>query len=109
MKRAKEIWMLCRRYSAAQALEWGLANAVVPEAELDAEVRKWCDELLALSPSVLKMVKRSFDESVRAIREPQDAIDFQETINPEFYSSGEQEEGANAFLEKRKADFSRWR
>ncbi len=109
MKRAKEIWMLCRRYTAAQALEWGLANAVVPEADLDTEVRAWCDELLAKSPTVLKLVKRSFDESVRAIRDSQDAIDFQAEINPEFYSSGEQQEGANAFLEKRQPNFAAWR
>lgn len=101
--------MLCRRYTAAQALEWGLVNAVVPEADLDTEVRTWCDELLAMSPTVLKLVKRSFDESVRAIRDSQDAIDFQAEINPEFYSSGEQQEGANAFLEKRKANFAAWR
>jgi dihydroxynaphthoic acid synthetase len=109
MKRAKEIWMLCRRYTAAQALEWGLANAVVPEADLDSEVRTWCDELLAMSPTVFKLVKRSFDESVRAIRDSQDAIDFQAEINPEFYSSGEQQEGATAFLEKRQANFAAWR
>ncbi|MCQ6463528.1 enoyl-CoA hydratase-related protein, partial [Vibrio parahaemolyticus] len=59
-KRARELWMLARRYTAKQALEWGLVNSVVPMAELDAEVKKYCDELLALSPTCLKILKRSF-------------------------------------------------
>src|SRR5581483_3615450 len=56
-KRAREIWMLCRRYTAQQALEWGLVNAVVPRAELGAEVDRWCSEILSLSPTVIKIVR----------------------------------------------------
>jgi dihydroxynaphthoic acid synthetase len=108
-KRAREIWMLCRRYSAQQALEWGLANAVVPLAELDAEVQRWCDEILAMSPSVIKVLKKSFDEEYAALRLDQDARDYLDEINPGFWESGEQTEGARAFLEKRKPDFSPWR
>lgn len=109
MKRAKEIWMLCRRYSAQQALDWGLANAVVSQDELDAEVRRWCDELLALSPTVLKLVKKSFDDSVAQVREQQDRFSILNQVNPGFFDSGEQTEGASAFMEKRKPDFSAWR
>lgn len=109
MKRAREIWMLCRRYSAAQALEWGLVNAVVSEAELDDEVRRWCDELLALSPTVLKLLKKSFDDSVASVREEHDRFRILNQVNPGFFASGEQTEGATAFLEKRKPDFASWR
>ena len=59
-KRAREMWMLCRQYSAKQALEWGLINSVVPLADLDTEVARWCEELLRLSPSALRTVKASF-------------------------------------------------
>ena len=59
-KKAKEMWMLCRRYTAQQALEMGLVNVVVPPDKLDEEVDKWCRELLAKSPSCLKILKASF-------------------------------------------------
>jgi dihydroxynaphthoic acid synthetase len=108
-KRAREIWMLCRRYDAAKALDWGLVNAVVPIAELDQEVRRWCDEILALSPTVIKVVKASFDDEYLHLREHQDGIDFLERVNPDFFTSGEQAEGASAFLEKRSPDFAPWR
>jgi dihydroxynaphthoic acid synthetase len=109
MKRAKEIWMLCRRYTADQALEWGLVNAVVPEEELDAEVARWCDELLSLSPTVLKLVKKSFDDSWASMREEQDRFKVLKQVNPAFFESGEQTEGAQAFVDKRRPDFSLWR
>lgn len=109
MKRAKEIWMLCRRYSAQQAYEWGLVNAVVPHDELDDEVQRWCDELLALSPTVLKLVKKSFDDALAPMREQQDRFKVLNQVNPGFFASGEQEEGASAFLQKRSPDFSAWR
>ncbi len=126
VKRAKEIWMLCRRYTAQQACDWGLVNAVVPKEQLDEEVAKWCSELLSLSPTVLKLLKKSFDDAflpVRQIedryphpdalpREPRQAVrqaPYLDLINPGFFQSGEQKEGANAFLEKRKPDFSKWR
>ena len=107
-KRAREMWMLCRRYTAKQALEWGLINAVVPQAELDAEVRRWCDELLALSPTCLRTVKTSF----RLHMEPYidtNVSDVVEQVSPNYFETGEQQEGAQAFLEKRKPDFSKWR
>src|SRR5687767_6247197 len=67
-KRAREIWMLCRRYDAATAQRWGLVNRVVPATELRAEVRRWADEILALSPTALRVVKQSFKRRQRAPR-----------------------------------------
>lgn len=107
-KRAREMWMLCRRYTAQQALDWGLVNAVVPAAELDAEVERWCGEILALSPTVLRLVKASF----RNHMEPyiQDNVSSMlRKYAPNYFETGEQQEGANAFLEKRTPDFSKWR
>ncbi|GAA4322643.1 1,4-dihydroxy-2-naphthoyl-CoA synthase [Pigmentiphaga soli] len=103
-KRAREIWMLCRRYSAQQALDMGLVNAVAPPAELDAEVARWCQEVLALSPTALAIAKRSFNadsESIRGIG----ALGMQALSL--FYQTEESREGVNAFLEKRKPDFRR--
>jgi dihydroxynaphthoic acid synthetase len=109
MKRAKEIWMLCRRYNAQQALEWGLVNSVVAPEELDNEVEQWCRELLALSPTVLKLLKKSFDDSLAAVRESQDRFNILNQVNANFFESGEQTEGAEAFMQKRQPDFSAWR
>jgi 2-ketocyclohexanecarboxyl-CoA hydrolase len=107
-KRAREMWMLCRRYTARQMLEWGLVNAVVPEADLDAEVRRWCDELLALSPTCLQTVKTSFRIHTQHYLDS-NVAEIVESVNPGYFESGEQQEGARAFLEKRKPDFSPWR
>ncbi|MFQ5503199.1 MAG: enoyl-CoA hydratase-related protein [Planctomycetota bacterium] len=106
-KRAREMWMLCRRYTAKQALDWGLANAVVPMEQLDDEVRRWCDELLALSPTCLKIFKATFDDEAVRLREHQ--RNYVGELNPGFFESGEQQEGAAAFQEKRAPDFSRFR
>jgi dihydroxynaphthoic acid synthetase len=108
-KRAREMWMLCRRYTAQQMLQWGLVNEVVPLDDLDATVRQWCDELLSLSPTVLKVVKRSFDEEYADLRSRQEAADYLQDVNPDFFASGEQLEGARAFLDKRPPDYSRFR
>ena len=107
-KRAREMWMLCRRYSAAEMLEWGLVNAVVPADRLDAEVRKWADELLALSPTALKTVKHSFHDHMRPYM-GKNVSDVVADVAPDFFDTGELEEGGRAFLEKRKPDFSAFR
>jgi len=107
-KRAREMWMLCRRYNAQQALAWGLVNAVVPLDKLDAEVDRWCREILTLSPSVLKMVKAS----LRKTMEPYLNCNVSDLIReaaPDLLTNGEQAEGRDAFLEKRAPDFSAWR
>src|SRR5204863_2198806 len=67
-KKAREIWMLCRKYSAEQALAMGLVNAVVPPEELDAEIDRWCKELLEKSPTALAIVKRSMNADTENIR-----------------------------------------
>ena len=107
-KRAREMWMLCRRYSAKQALEWGLINAVVPLGELDAEVRRWCDEMLALSPTCLRTIKASFRQHMQPYIDT-NVSDVVEQVSPNYFETGEQQEGAQAFLQKRKPDFSKWR
>lgn len=107
-KRAREMWMLARRYTAQQALAWGLINAVVPMAKLDEEVKKWTDELLALSPTCLKILKRSFYHHMEPLMQRMMG-DLVAEVAPDYYSTGEQQEGAAAFLEKRKPDFNRWR
>lgn len=101
-KRAREIWFLCRRYSAQQALEMGLVNAVVPFDQLDAEVDRWCQEIMALSPTAIAIAKRSFNadsESIRGISgQGMQALSM-------FYDTPESREGVKAFLEKRKPNF----
>lgn len=101
-KRAREIWYLCRKYTAQQALEWGLVNAVVPIDQLDQEVEKWAQEILALSPTAISIAKRSFNadsDSIKGIG----SLGMQ-TLKL-FYESEESKEGVKAFLEKRKPRF----
>lgn len=106
MKKAKEIWFLCRRYTAAQALEMGLVNAVVPHEELDAEVDKWCAELLEKSPTALKMLKYAFHAET-------DGVNGVTNLGvgglSMFYDTEESLEGKNAFMEKRRPDFAKYR
>jgi 2-ketocyclohexanecarboxyl-CoA hydrolase len=106
-KRAREMWMLARKYTAQQALAMGLVNSVVPMAELDAEVDRWCAELLALSPTCLRILKASFVDECASLFGQGDQLRRYLT-GPEFWAE-EQQEGARAFLEKRPADFSRFR
>ncbi|GAB3002930.1 enoyl-CoA hydratase-related protein [Amycolatopsis acidiphila] len=105
-KRAREVWFLCRRYTAAQMENWGLVNKVVPAADLHAEVRAWADEILALSPTALKVLKQSFNtdtEQFAAVG--QMAYSYLKT----FGESAEANEGITAFNEKRTPDFSAFR
>ncbi len=101
-KKAREIWFMCRRYTAADALAMGLINKVVPMADLDAEVRAWCDELLDRSPTALSIAKRSFNadsDNIYGIG----AMGFQALKL--YYNSDESKEGVKALMEKRKPDF----
>ena len=107
-KKAREMWYLCRRYSAAEALELGLVNAVVPLAELDAEVRKWCDEILRGSPTCLSILKASFEADIDALRDTS-PNHFQRLLAPDFHDIGEDKEGQDAFFEKRPPDFNAFR
>src|ERR671928_1672135 len=105
-KRAREVWMLCRRYDAETAERWGLVNRVVPAGELRAEVRRWADEILALSPTALRFLKQSFN----ADTEHQAGVgQLAFSGLGEYLESEEAEEGVRAFAEKRPPDFARFR
>jgi 2-ketocyclohexanecarboxyl-CoA hydrolase len=101
-KKAREIWFLCRRYTAQQALAMGLVNAVVATAELDAEVDRWCREILALSPTAIAIAKRSFNADSDAIRGI-GGVGVQSVAL--YYDTAESREGVAAFMEKRKPRF----
>ena len=107
-KRAREMWLLCRRYTAREMLEWGLINAVVPMEKLDEEVDKWCQEMLALSPTCLAAIKASFRHVMKGTMD-HDMFENIRAVKPDYFETGEQMEGASAFLEKRTPDFSQWR
>lgn len=104
-KRAREIWFLCRRYTAAQAYEMGLVNKVVPHDQLDAEIEQWTTEINDLSPSAIAISKRSFNADSENIR----GISFMGVqAVKHFYMSEESKEGVRAFNEKRKPDFKKY-
>ena len=104
-KKAREIWYLCRRYTAQEALAMGMVNAVVPHDQLDAEVRKWCEEILEKSPTAIAFAKRSFNVDSEMIR-GLSAMAMQGLKL--YYETEESAEGGNAFREKRKPDFRKY-
>lgn len=105
-KKAREMWYLCRQYSAQEALEMGLVNRVVPQDKLDEEVDAWCKEILDKSPTALKRLKLGFN----ALTEQYAAFDRLEIeVLPDFWSSAEGLEGVKASVEKRKPDWSKFR
>lgn len=101
-KKAREIWYLCRRYTAQEALAMGLVNAVVPQDQLDAEVRKWCDEIVEKSPTAIALAKKSFNVDTEMIRGMGGLAMHALKL---YYESPESAEGGNAFREKRKPEF----
>jgi naphthoate synthase len=105
-KRAREIWFLCRRYSAAQACEWGLVNKVVPAGQLRSEVRAWADEILQLSPTALQVLKQSFNtDTEQFVSMGQMAYSSLKM----FTDTPEAREGITAFNEKRAPEFAAYR
>src|SRR5262249_10532180 len=103
-KKAREMWYLCRQYTAQEALAMGLVNAVVPKAELRAETERWCRELLEKSPTALRLAKQSFNadtEHLTGISE----LGFSALAL--YYGTEEAMEARNAFLEKRPPPFRR--
>ena len=104
-KKAREIWYLCRRYTAAEAERMGLVNVVVPHDQLDAEVARWCAEILERSPTAIAIAKRSFNadsENIRGIS----GMGMQALTM--YYDTEESKEGVRAFNEKRKPDFRKY-
>jgi naphthoate synthase/2-ketocyclohexanecarboxyl-CoA hydrolase len=101
-KKAREMWMLCRRYTAQQALEMGLVNSVVADDQLEQEVEKWCEELLAVSPGCLEILKAAFDQEMDGYTE-MGVISSQ--FYPDWFDMPEGKEGGFAFVEKRKPEF----
>lgn len=105
-RKAREMWYLCRQYSAAEALEMGLVNRVVPPEELDSEVRLWCEEILSKSPTALKLAKYSFNSGTDGLfgisSMGKASLDL-------FKGTDEAAEGTKAFVEKRPPDFSLYR
>ena len=104
-KKAKEIWFMCRQYDAQEALAMGLVNTVVPLDQLEQVTVKWCCEMLALSPFALRMLKASFNADEDGLAGIQQLA---HDANLLFYMSEEAQEGRNAYLEKRKPDFSKF-
>jgi len=101
-KKAREMWFLCRRYSAQEALAMGLVNTVVPDDDLDAEVDRWCHDLTLRSPTAIAIAKRTFNadsENIRGISR----LGF-EAVRM-MYDTDESKEGGNAMREKRDPDF----
>ncbi len=105
IKRAKEVWFLCRQYDAAQALNWGLVNTVVPLADLERETIAWCRQMLTLSPMALRMLKAGFNAAEDGLAGVQQLAGDATML---FYMSEEGQEGRNAFVEHRKPDFSKF-
>lgn len=105
LKRAKEIWFLCRQYSAREALDMGLVNTVVPLADLERETLSWCREMLQHSPTALRMLKAAFNADTDGLAGIQELAGNATAL---FYMSEEAKEGRDAFLEKRQPDFSRF-
>jgi naphthoate synthase len=104
-KKAKEIWFLCRQYTAQQALEMGMVNTVVPLDRLEHETVQWCREMLALSPFALRMMKASFNADEDGLAGIQWLA---HDANLLFYMSEEAQEGRDAYLEKRRPDFGKF-
>jgi naphthoate synthase len=104
-KRAKEVWFLCRQYEAQTALDWGLVNSVVPLEQLEEETVRWCREMLALSPLALRMLKASFNAAEDGLAGVQQLAGDATLL---FYMSDEAQEGRNAYVEKRRPDFSKF-
>jgi naphthoate synthase len=104
-KKAKEIWFLCRQYSAEEALAMGLVNRVVPVEELEEETVAWCREMLQLSPFSLRLLKASFNAAEDGLAGIQQLA---HDANLLFYGSEEAQEGRDAYREKRPPDFGKF-
>jgi naphthoate synthase len=105
-KKAREIWFLCRQYDARQALAMGLVNTVVPLRELEAETVKWCREILANSPTAIRCLKAALNADCDGQAGLQELAGNATML---YYMTPEGQEGRNAFIEKRKPDFTKFK
>jgi len=105
-KKAREIWFLCRQYDAAQALEMGLVNAVVPYEKLEAETVKWCREMLEHSPMAIRCLKAALNADCDGQAGLQELAGNATLL---FYLTEEGREGRDAFVEKRKPNFKKFK
>ncbi len=104
-KKAREIWYLCRQYTAQEALAMGLVNAVVPLAQLEEETVRWAQEILEKSPIAIRVLKAAFNADTDGLAGLQQLAGDATML---FYMTDEAKEGRDSFLEKRKPDFSRF-
>ena len=104
-KRAKEVWFLCRQYDAETALRWGLVNAVVPLEELEEETVRWAKEMLAHSPLALRLLKAGAHAGIDGLAGVQQLAGDATLL---YYMGEEAQEGRDAYVEKRRPDFSRF-
>jgi naphthoate synthase len=105
-KKAREIWFLCRQYDAQQALDMGLVNTVVPLARLEEETIQWCREMLANSPTALRFLKAALNADCDGQAGLQELAGSATLL---YYLTPEGKEGKNAFLEKRKPNFKKFK
>ncbi len=104
-KKAREIWFLCRQYTAAEALEMGMINKVVPFERLEDEVVEWCETIMKRSPFAIRMIKRALNAELDG---QHGLMEFAGDATLMYYLMDEAQEGKNAFLEKRDPDFDRF-
>ncbi|WP_243385955.1 1,4-dihydroxy-2-naphthoyl-CoA synthase [Bacillus kexueae] len=104
-KRAREIWYLCRQYSAQEAYEMGLVNKVVPLEQLEEETIQWCNEILEKSPTAIRFLKASFNADTDGLAGLQQ---FAGDATLLYYTTDEAKEGRDAFKEKRNPDFKQF-
>ena len=104
-KKAREIWFLCRQYTAQEALDMGMINKVVPLEQLEAETVDWCKTILSRSPMAIRMIKRALNAELDGQR---GMMEFAGDATLMYYLMAEAQEGKNAFLEKRDPDFGQF-
>lgn len=101
-KRAKEVWFLCRQYTAQEAYEMGWVNTVVPLADVETVTLQWCEKILEMSPTALRFIKAAMNADTDGLAGLQQ---FAGDATLLYYTTDEAKEGKNAFLEKRSPDF----
>ena len=104
-KKAREIWFLCRQYSAQEALDMGLVNTVVPYEQMEEETIKWCQEILTKSPIAIRCLKAALNADCDGQTGLQELAGNATML---FYMTEEGQEGRNAFVEKRAPDFGKF-